>query len=541
MTQRPISGKTNLSRRSLTRDECHRLESGWRPKRDAENSGSTSKSADKTSQFPGKKGVSSQNSQDKTSKQAIPELLEFKRFPVEFLPKPLADLVEQLALAICCDPSFVALPLLTGLAAAIGNSLNLRIKKTWRVPPILWTTVIALSGSAKSVPPKLALHPLHVRQKRMVKQFDKEFAEWERLNETYQKELASFRKSKEAGEPPEPPVQPVCPRIIVSDTTIEALGKRLNDNPRGVLALYDELAGWLGAFNRYSKGSGDESKWLEFYNAQTSVIDRASAKRPLLIERASVSLFGTIQPGILRKHFTAEYKASGLAARLLFAMPPRQQRKWTEHEVDENVEDAVADIFDKLLSIEMQQDEEGERRPAIVSLHHLAKEAFVNYYNRHNREQQNLDEDLYAAYSKLEEVAARLALVIHAVRYATGEVSELYNLDLDSMAAGIELCEWFKFEARRVYSVLAENELAHENRQLIQWIASQDGPVTAREFYRGNRAKFSSMDEAELLLRSFVEAGLVEWQSSDPTEAGGRPTQRFRLASLGQNPQNSKD
>jgi hypothetical protein len=501
-----------------------------------------SKFADKTSQNQGKKGVSSQNSKDKTSGPVIPELFEYQPFPVDELPGPLAEFVKQVALAVPCDPSFAAMPLLAGLAACIGNSLNLRIKRGWNVPPILWLAVVALSGSVKSAPARQALRAIHSRQARLVKQFDQDFAEWERQNEVYQKELAAFRKSRDLSEePPEAPIEPVCPRIVVNDTTVEALGKRLKDNPRGLLAAYDELAGWLAGFNRYSKGTGDEARWLEFYNAQTSIIDRASANRPMIIDRASVSLCGTIQPGILRKHLTAEYKSSGLAARLLFTMPPRMRKSWSEHEIDESTENAVAEIFDKLLAIEMQQDEDGELRPALVSMHHLAKQLFVSYFNRHNKEQQELAEDLYAAYAKLEEVAARLALIIHAVRYCIGEVKELYILDCDSMFAGIQLCEWFKSEARRVYSVLAENELAHENRQLLQWITSQEKAVTPRDVFRGNRHRFKTVDEAEQLLQSFVQAELGEWQTSEPTEVGGRPTRRFKLMDSGQNPKNSRD
>jgi len=378
----------------------------------------------------------------------------------------------------------------------------------------------------------MALRPIYVRQSQLIKDYDKAFANFLKDSEVYQTQLAAFKKTKDSIEPPPtPPIEPVCPRIVVNDSTIEALGKRLCDNPRGVLASYDELAGWLGAFNKYSKGSGDESKWLEFYNAQTAIIDRASAKRPLIVERASVSVFGTIQPAILRKHLTADYKASGLAARLLFAMPPRMPKQWSENDVDENLENQVADIFDTLLSIEMQVDDNESLKPCLVQMDGDSKRSFVEYYNRHNREQQELSEDLYAAYSKLEEVAARLALVIHAVRYALVEVKSLYTIDKTSMDIGISLCEWFKQEARRVYAVLAEDEFAHENRKLIQWIASQGGSVTARELYRGNKGTIGSADEAEATLREFAKSELGTWEPVLPTEAGGRPTQRFVLAS----------
>jgi hypothetical protein len=54
--------------------------------------------------------------------------LRFVPFPVEALPEPFGSFVSAGATAIGCDPSFVALPLLAALAAAIGNTRRLMLK-----------------------------------------------------------------------------------------------------------------------------------------------------------------------------------------------------------------------------------------------------------------------------------------------------------------------------------------------------------------------------------------------------------------------------
>ena len=46
----------------------------------------------------------------------------YKPFPVEALPEPIRSYVVDGAAAIGCDDSFVALPILSGLAAAVGNT-----------------------------------------------------------------------------------------------------------------------------------------------------------------------------------------------------------------------------------------------------------------------------------------------------------------------------------------------------------------------------------------------------------------------------------
>jgi hypothetical protein len=90
-----------------------------------------------------------------------------------------------------------------------------------------------------------------------------------------------------------------------------------------------------------------------------------------------------------------------------------------------------------------------------------------------------------AAWSKLEEYAARLALVVHFIRWAAGDVADESRLDLASMNAGIVLAKWFKHEARRVYAMLDESDAERDQRRLVEWIGRKGGTVTAREVQHG--------------------------------------------------------
>ena len=79
------------------------------------------------------------------------------------------------------------------------------------------------------------------------------------------------------------------------------------------------------------------------------------------------------------------------------------------------------------------------------------------------------------AWSKLEGYAARLALVIHLVRWAAGDstLNDAKMLDLASMNAAIKLATWFKGEAFRVYAMMAESETDRDQRRLVEWIANR--------------------------------------------------------------------
>ena len=55
----------------------------------------------------------------------------FQPFPVEVLPEPIRGFVGAGARAIGCDESYVAMPLLIEIAAAIGNARRLELKRNW--------------------------------------------------------------------------------------------------------------------------------------------------------------------------------------------------------------------------------------------------------------------------------------------------------------------------------------------------------------------------------------------------------------------------
>ena len=99
-----------------------------------------------------------------------------------------------------------------------------------------------------------------------------------------------------------------------------------------------------------------------------------------------------------------------------------------------------------------------------------ARGLYRDYVNVTGLEQAGLTGDLSAAWSKLEESAARLALVIHCIRQASGETVDPWLCDADSMRDGITLANWFKDETQRVYQLRTESPDTRQLRQAAEWI-----------------------------------------------------------------------
>ena len=219
----------------------------------------------------------------------------------------------------------------------------------------------------------------------------------------------------------------------------------------------DGLTGWLGSFDRYAgKGTGgaDSANWLSMYNAEHIIVDRKTGcPKTIVVPHAAVCVIGGIQPGILRRALGTEHRESGLAA-LRLTCPPRKPKAWAEADTDPPAEAELVRLFDRMYDLRQSADGDEECRPVLVRMTPEAKLVWTGYYNDHALEQADLTGDLSAAWSKLEESAARLALIVHFVRYAAGDVNDESRLDVASMTTGVKLANWFKGETCRVYALM---------------------------------------------------------------------------------------
>ncbi len=460
--------------------------------------------------------------------------VEYQPFPLEALPEPLRTFVATAASAAGCDPAYIALPAFAALAAAIGNTRRLRLKRTWTVPCVLWTLAVAESGSQKSVGFRMALAPIEQRQQRAIKQHKQMFVQYEAELAEWEREKSQWKQLKLPGSYPEKPEPPVAERFIVSDTTVEALAILLQRCDRGLLLARDELKGWIGSFDRYAangKSKADEAHWLTMYNGGAMLVDRKTGQAgTIYVPSAAMSITGGIPPGTLRRVLDVQHRESGLAARLLMAWPPRRPKSWTDATVPEAVEQEYSYLFDRLYALQAEADSDGEPRPGLATLDAEAMGLFTNYYNGHNAEQAELVGDMAALWSKLEETVARLALVSHYVRWAGGEEGVIPRDTVDALdvSYGILLVEWFKNEAKRIYGMLGETEQEQDNNRLIQWLRKRGGSATIREVRQGCRW-LRRKGLAEASLADLVEAGHGQWVQAGGGEAAPRGSRRFVL------------
>ncbi|QQE11525.1 DUF3987 domain-containing protein [Planctomycetota bacterium] len=457
--------------------------------------------------------------------------IAFKPMPLDVLPSVLGDFIQCASDAIGCDPAYIGVPMLSSLASSIGTKMRLELKQGWTEPAILWSAVVGHSGTQKSPALELAVLPVRRREQEAMQVYLAECDSYEQAKLCYERDLAVWKRSKDGGDPPAKPEEPIAERFICGDVTVESLAPLLQNNPQGMLVMRDELSGWIGSFDRYSSGKGaDASQWLEMYGGRSFTIDRKTGTpKTIFVKHAAASVTGGIQPETLRDSLGESLIHNGMVARLFFTMPPTRERAWSDRCVTDEMKANVQCLFNLLYNLPHEVGIDGELQAGIVRMTDEAKCAWGEFFNEHQKERRGLPSALAAAWSKLEGGTARLALVIHLARWAAGEITAdaMYELDERSMNAAIKLSRWFMNEAKRVYALLTTKKMSSKQQSRIELVRSKGGKVTVREWQRSRSIKTSAAARAEL--DEMVSAGDGQWVDVNSGSKGGARTRKFVL------------
>ena len=453
-----------------------------------------------------------------------PAALAYRPFPVESLAPVLRDFVAEVAASVPADPAFAALPALVIVGAAIGAAMAVSPKADYCEVPAIWACTVGDSGTGKSPSARPAERLAFAIDSRMKVLHEAAMVDYSRA-------LEDWNKSKEsAGSHTQPrPVKPVREHFALIDCTIERLAEVAEQSPRGLVVIRDEMAGWFGSFTRYRGAAGgtDVPNWLSMFEAGPIRVHRRTGEpRDIEVDRCFVAVCGGIQPGILRGVLSnPDYIASGLAARIVFAHPPKAVPRWSEAELSQAAVDRLAAALDALLGIPYDRGV----GPKIVKLSAEAKHRFIAMNDEFAAAAEREDGGpMAAAYPKATRVALRLALIDHCLRHAAaGTDPSAAGVSDESMAAGVCQARWFAHEAARVYSMCEEPGAAGGERSLLDWVRRKhpDG-ATPRDVLRA-LGRYKTSGAAEEALAGLVRAGLGSWVDRPPGPKGGAPKRVF--------------
>ena len=438
-------------------------------------------------------------------------------FPDDY-PSVIADLSSDIAERMGVDEAIPVWTAITAAGALIHDNHQIQIKRNdcgWCESPRVWSSIVGPPSTKKTPGQKEVLKPIFQIQSEWYKEYQAQLAQYE-IDSTKPKEKQQALK------------KPSLRKLVVTDATIEAVSNICNENPGGILSVYDELAGYFGSMDAYrGKGiSKDRPFWLSSYNGGPFFIDRARANGSTHIENLSVSICGGIQPAPMRR-IASKLEDDGLLQRFvhIYARDAEfgkdkspnviAQSRWKDvvHVLSDVIPNNKLTIYRLNDDAQRIMDEQRDR------IHSLGKNP-------------GYDPRLQTALQKSEGQLARIVLIFHFLEEVTRTASDddLCLSGVDEKISYTTVQKAINVFDRvllpnmvRFYHELIGDTSEQEN---ARWIAGYIAThimdtVTERDIYR---AKSSLRKDKNAIQSAMTQLSLAGWVNPKQQKLGSNPS-----------------
>jgi hypothetical protein len=467
--------------------------------------------------------------------------------PLGLIPAPLRDWIGDAADRLQVPVELIATPALVAAAALVGRAVGIYPKQRddWLVIGNLWGIIIGRPGVLKS--------PAVREGTRFVRRLAAEASERHAIaakaadieSTALTAELAAAKRPKKGTGPADlrARIAELHERIerasvserryYTSDATVEKLGELLLANPRGLLVLRDELAGWLRTLERPGR-EGDREFFLESWNGDGAYTVDRIGRGTLHVPALCLSMLGTIQPGKLRAYLAAACSGGagddGLIQRFQLAIWPDVSGDWRN--VDRWPESAAreraAKVYVALDALTPERIGASLDHGDIPGLRFeaAAQELFDAWRTELETRLRTPELAQYPAYeahvSKYRSLMPALALLHHLVDVVGGSPTGVVSLDAARTAAA--WVEYLDAHARRLYAVELDPGRAAA-RALAGRIEA--GNVADGETLRDIQQRdWSGLRTVPLVRAAAVNLSALGWLRIERRcDTGGRPSE----------------
>ena len=440
-------------------------------------------------------------------------LLEYRQaplpYPVDVLGDLLGPAVERLAEVIGVPCAMAAQSVLASAALVSQGHANVQLDgRTY--PLSLYLLTVASSGDRKNAVDQLAL---------------KAAREWERQQWIlYAEKLNAYRAAtrsmskantskKPSGAEGAELAEPVPPRLIIAEPTIEALVKSLCHGLPSMGLFNDEGGQFLG-----SSTMSKENLLKAITTLSTlwdgSPIDRARsmAGESLRAYDRRLSLHLMLQPYLANQLFKDPViNGQGILGRCLISWPERLAGQrlykavdWTRDAKVQRYQQRITALLQKPWSLH----QDGALNPATLELTPRARRAWIDIHDTIECQSGEFGE-----LANVQPVAGKAAANVLRIAGVLAMIEEAHQLDDAHIQRASTLMEYYLAEIQRLTEQEPINSRLEEADRLLRWLVQKGWPhFTIRDVNRnGPRfARKSSRHTATL----FVELIAHRWLSS---------------------------
>ena len=450
------------------------------------------------------------------------------------LPDALRDAVVDLADRLQCPPDYLAVAMLSAAGAVVGNKVGIfpyANDESWEVYPALWGGIVGDPGSKKTPSLQGAHKPLQHLESQASQKYAQDMQAHKQAMLSHEKAVEAWSKNKGSGFKPVPPVEPKRERYVVHDSTYQALGVILADNPRGVLALADELSGLLQSLDTAGQEAARGFYLTGWSGTGGYSFDRVG-RGSISLDRYCLSVFGGFQPDRVKAYVQFSQRGStkndGLLQRFQLLVWPDPVGNFQL--VDRAPHQAAISRYHQAvmaLPKLAEQSLQGTRRlPNGSQLLHFtptAQQAFNEWYvlNEQMLASGGLDPARQSHFAKYRSLVPALALLFHMLDGHIGSVCE------DCLSRALLFAKYLKKHAERIYASVSGHDHAAVRMLAERLLGGQlkDG-FTCRTLTLKGWAGLSTKEQAQAAIDALVE---YDWLIETEIRSGGRPTVKYSL------------
>lgn len=476
--------------------------------------------------------------------QKLPdELLPVVDLDPSYLPKAIHDACLDIAQRLNCPIDYVALPALVGAGTALGNTVGILPKEhddTWIVHCGFWGGIVGSPGSMKTPALQASLKPLQHLEDQAAQQYKQAYAQYLSLKKIYDAELAKF-KSNKGPAPASEPAKPIKKRYVVNDVTYQALGEILAENPKGVLALADELSGLLQSLD----SPGQEAArgfYLSGWGGQGNYTFDRISRESISLTRYQLGVFGGFQPdrikGYVKQSQGGNSKNDGLLQRFQLITWPDlpEQFELVDRPANKAALAQMHSAIARLAQITRFDLPSCTIHSSGVLLLHfepIAQDKFNAWYiaNENLLRSGKVDNSIHGHFAKYRSLIPGLALLFHLLDGHDGPVCE------ECFDRAFSFAKYLKSHAKRIYASIQSQDYQPAKALAAKLVDKKlkDG-FTQRSILNKNWGCLSSKEMVESAVTILIEFGWLTEHQVPPNQKGGRPTVTYKI-----NPNISKE
>lgn len=399
----------------------------------------------------------------------VGETPEVEEFPLEVLPRGVADLVQEAASAIGCDAGLVAGPALVAAGGLIGGSVHLEIARDRVAGTALLLANVVPSGDDGTAALEYGLAPALAVQ-------DGLDGVYEKAQKEYDDAWHAHRTTPWLALRPPKLETPRRKRLVVNELSLEGMLDRVRENPRGVIGVHEELAPLVvGPGGR--SGVAHRVSLRKTWAGATVYVARGigrKAKEMDEIGNPHLCVSGSLSLELLAARAASPVRDGALDSWLLVA-PERGARILSHRRAPVSAKTVEGWIAIGQRLWEWRTDEKG-LGPHRLRFNDAAAEEFARGADRLDEELNDraFPDSLRGAWATLGNYAGRFALILAVLRQAAEpRAGGVLGIGPEIARDAWRLVSYFQSHTRRVRTQLQgqpRDRMPDGARLILNWI-----------------------------------------------------------------------